>query len=259
MLTFPHKGSKIHGQDLGTPPDFSPVHYCSLFRKVSREVEPLDLKEELAYKIAFTIGPLQVPQYVVITWGIMAFLVIFSIIMTRNLKLVPGKRQVVIEGLVSFLYKLYYDILGEKGKRYIPYLGSVCIFLAVADGVGLLGISPPTRNLNVTMALAILAILLVQIGGIQTKGVGGWLRGFGHPVPVIAPMNILDLFTRPLSLSLRLFGNVLGGVIIMALLNSAIPIGIPLIGSAYFDIFDGLLQAYVFTFLTSLYLQEAIE
>ena len=92
----------------------------------------MDLNEELAYKIAFTIGPLQVPQYVVITWGIMAFLVIFSIIMTRNLKLVPGKRQVVIEGLVSFLYKLYYDILGEKGKRYIPYLGSVCIFLAVA-------------------------------------------------------------------------------------------------------------------------------
>ena len=219
----------------------------------------MDLNEELAYKIAFTLGPLQVPQYVVITWGIMAFLVIFSIIMTRNLKLVPGKRQVVIEGLVSFLYKLYYDILGEKGKRYIPYLGSVCIFLAVADGVGLLGISPPTRNLNVTVALAILAILLVQIGGIQTKGVGGWLRGFGHPVPVIAPMNILDLFTRPLSLSLRLFGNVLGGVIIMSLLNSAIPIGIPLIGSAYFDIFDGLLQAYVFTFLTSLYLQEAIE
>ena len=219
----------------------------------------MDLNEELAYKIAFTIGPLQVPQYVVITWGIMAFLVIFSIIMTRNLKLVPGKRQVVIEGLVSFLYKLYYDILGEKGKRYIPYLGSVCIFLAVADGVGLLGISPPTRNLNVTVALAILAILLVQIGGIQTKGVGGWLRGFAHPVPLIAPMNVLDLVIRPLSLSLRLFGNVLGGVIIMALLESVVPVGIPLIGNAYFDIFDGLLQAYIFTFLTSLYLQEAIE
>ena len=230
--------------------------YCSLCRNVSREVAPLDLNEELAYKIAFTVGPLQVPQYVVITWGIMAFLVIFSIIMTKNLKLVPGKRQVVIEGLVSFLYRMYYDILGEKGKRYIPYLGSVCIFLAVADGVGLLGISPPTRNLNVTVALA---ILLVQIAGIQTKGVGGWLRGFTHPVPVMVPMNILDLVTRPLSLSLRLFGNVLGGVIIMALLDSAIPIGVPLIGSAYFDIFDGLLQAYVFTFLTSLYLQEAIE
>ena len=214
------------------------------YHVLSREVRRLDLNEELAYKIAFTIGPLQVPQYVVITWGIMAFLVIFSIVMTRNLKLVPGKRQVVIEGLVSFLYKLYYDILGEKGKRYIPYLGSVCIFLAVADGVGLLGISPPTRNLNVTVALAILAILLVQVGGIQTKGAKGWLKGFGQ---------------RPLSLSLRLFGNVLGGVIIMALLNSAIPIGVPLIGSAYFDIFDGLLQAYVFTFLTSLYLQEAIE
>ena len=219
----------------------------------------MELSEELEYKIAFSVGGLDVPSYVVVTWGIMAFLVIFSIVMTRNMKLVPGKRQVVIEGLVTFLYKLYYDILGEKGKRYIPYLGSVCIFLAVADGIGLLGISPPTRNLNVTVALAILSILLVQVGAVQTKGVKGWLKGFGHPVPVIAPMNVLDLFTRPLSLSLRLFGNVLGGVIIMALLTSAIPVGVPLIGSAYFDVFDGLLQAYVFTFLTSLYLQEAIE
>ena len=257
-LTFAGKESKIHPQFWWYLFLISGEMIRS-YHVLSREVRRLDLNEELAYKIAFTIGPLQVPQYVVVTWGIMAFLVIFSIVMTRNLKLVPGKRQVVIEGLVSFLYKLYYDILGEKGKRYIPYLGSVCIFLAVADGVGLLGISPPTRNLNVTVALAILAILLVQVGGIQTKGAKGWLKGFGQPVPVIAPMNILDLFTRPLSLSLRLFGHVLGGVIIMALLNSAIPIGVPLIGSAYFDIFDGLLQAYVFTFLTSLYLQEAIE
>ena len=219
----------------------------------------MDINEELEYKIAFSIGSLNVPSYVVVTWGIMAALVLFSILMTRNLKLVPGKRQVVIEGLVSFLYNMYYDIVGEKGKRYIPYLGSACIFLAIANGVGLLGISPPTRNLNVTVALAILAILLVQAAGIQTKGVGGWLKAFGEPVPVIAPMNILDLVIRPLSLSLRLFGNVLGGVIIMALLAGAIPVGVPLIGSAYFDIFDGLLQAYIFTFLTSLYLQEAIE
>lgn len=223
------------------------------------EVDRLDLTEELEYKIAFSIGSLQVPQYVVTTWGIMALLVIVSILMTRNLKLAPGRRQVIVEGVVSFLYTLYYDIVGEKGKRYIPYLGSVCIFLAIADGVGLLGISPPTRNLNVTVALAILSILLVQVAAIQTKGTKGWLKGFAEPVAVVAPMNVLDLFTRPLSLSLRLFGNVLGGVIIMALLDSAIPIGVPLIGSAYFDIFDGLLQAYVFTFLTSLYLQEAIE
>lgn len=219
----------------------------------------MDLNEELSYKIAFTLGPLRVPEYVVVTWGLMAVLVVGSILLTRNLKLVPGRRQAAVEGVVEFLYRLYYDILGEKGKQYIPYLGSACIFLAVADGVGLLGISPPTRNLNVTVAMAILAILLVQVGGIRTKGVRGWLRGFGEPVPVIAPMNVLDLFTRPLSLSLRLFGNVLGGVIIMALLESVAPVGLPLIGSAYFDIFDGLLQAYVFTFLTSLYLQEAIE
>lgn len=219
----------------------------------------MDLNEELAYKIAFTVGPLRVPQYVVVTWGIMAVLVIGSFLLTRNLTLVPGKRQAAVEGVVSFLYNMYYDILGEKGKRYIPYVGSVCLFLAVANTVGLLGVTPPTRNLNVTVALAILAILLVQAAGIRTKGVRGWLRGFGQPVAAIAPMNILDLFTRPLSLSLRLFGNVLGGVIIMALLSSAIPIGVPLIGSAYFDLFDGLLQAYIFTFLTSLYLQEAVD
>ena len=184
-LTFAGKESKIHPQFWWYLFLISGKMIRS-YHVLSREVRRLDLNEELAYKIAFTIGPLQVPQYVVVTWGIMAFLVIFSIVMTRNLKLVPGKRQVVIEGLVSFLYKLYYDILGEKGKRYIPYLGSVCIFLAVADGVGLLGISPPTRNLNVTVALAILAILLVQVGGIQTKGGRGWLKGSEKAAPVVS-------------------------------------------------------------------------
>lgn len=219
----------------------------------------MDLSAELQYKIAFTIGKLAVPVSVVTMWGIMAFLVIFSIIMTRNMKLVPGKRQMAVEALVGMIYHVLYDILGEGGKRFIPYLGSVMLFLGVANVIGLFGFVPPTKDLNVTVALAIMSILLVEYAGIHKKGVKGWLKSFTFPVAMITPLNVMEVITKPLSLCMRLFGNVLGAFIIMSLIEHAAPIGVPLLASAYFDIFDGLLQAFVFVFLTALYIQDATE
>lgn len=86
-----------------------------------------------------------------------------------------------------------------------------------------------------------------------------WLKSFAEPIPIVAPINILELFIRPLSLCMRLFGNVLGAVVVMALIKYLIPLVIPLPFSFYFDIFDGIIQAYVFVFLTSLYIKEAVE
>ena len=99
-----------------------------------------------------------------------------------------------------------------------------------------------------------MSIVLVQVASIRNNGVGGWLKGFGKN-----PMNILELFTRPLSLAMRLFGNVLGAFVVMELIHIVIPVGAPAVVSLYFDIFDGLLQAYVFTFLTSLFISETAE
>ncbi len=221
-----------------------------------------ELAEKLAYKVSFYIPlgdvKIPVPQSVVVTWGVMAFLVILSIIFTRNMKIVPGKKQALIEFAIEKLYGVFYNILGEKGKRYIPYLLTVLLYLGVSNMLGLIGIAPPTKDLNTTAGLAIMSILLIQYAGIRQRGVGGWLKHFAHPIGIMVPMNILELFIKPLSLCMRLFGNILGAYIIMELIIYCVPAVVPLAASAYFDIFDGLLQAYVFCFLTSLFIEESI-
>jgi F-type H+-transporting ATPase subunit a len=225
----------------------------------------MELGEEILeqmnyYHNAITIAGFTIPQGVYITWGIMAFLVLVSIWFTRHMEMVPTrKRQVVIETFVGTLYNMLYTILGDHGKRYIPYLLTVMMYLGVADMIGLFGFSPPTKDLNVTLGLALMSIVLVQIASVRQKGVGGWMKGFTHPVAIVTPLNILELGIKPLSLCMRLFGNVLGAFIIMELVKVVVPVVFPLACSMYFDVFDGLLQAYVFVFLTSLYIQEAIE
>ena len=104
-----------------------------------------------------------------------------------------------------------------------------------------------------------MSILLIQYAGISQKGPKKWLKSFAEPIAVIAPLNVMELFIKPLSLCMRLFGNVLAAFVIMELIKHIIPVALPVPFSLYFDIFDGLLQAYVFVFLTSLYIKEAVE
>ena len=209
---------------------------------------------------SITIGGYTIPNSVYVSWGIIVVLVLLSIWFTRHMEVIPTKkRQVVIEGFIGMLYNMLYGILGEHGKRYIPYLLTVMIYLGLANMMGLFGIAPPTKSLNVTLGLAIMSIVLVQYASIHQKGVGGWLKSFTQPVVVVTPLNVLELVIKPLSLCMRLFGNILGAFIIMELLKMVIQAVIQLAARMYFDVFDALLQAYVFVFLTSLYIQEAIE
>ena len=180
--------------------------------------------------------------------------------MTRNLKVEnPGKRQVVIEMFVTGLQNIVKSIIGEEGERYVPYLVTVMMYIGLSNIIGLLGMKPPTKDLNVTGALGLLSILLIQYANIRARGTKGWLKSFAQPVAVVTPINILELFIRPLSLCMRLFGNVLGAFVVMELLKALVPVIIPIPFSLYFDIFDGFIQAYVFVFLTSLFIKEAVE
>jgi F-type H+-transporting ATPase subunit a len=221
------------------------------------------LIEELNCETVFTIpvfGGIPISESVVVTWIIMAALTLVSICMVRNLTVEnPGKKQQVLEMAVGGLNNFFEDLIGEEGKRYIPYLISVAIYVGVANMIGLLGFKPPTKDLNATAALAIMSILLIEYAGFHKKGLKGFIKSFAEPVPIIAPINILELFIKPLSLCMRLFGNVLGAFVVMELLKAiAAPI-IPIPFSLYFDIFDGLIQAYVFVFLTALFIKEAVE
>ena len=199
-------------------------------------------------------------ESVFVTWLIMAVVILLCAIFVRNLKVTnPGKGQLLLETAVSGIYSFFEDILGEKGKRFIPYLMSVGIYIGIANLIGILGFKPPTKDINVTASLAILSIIWIELSGVLAKGGRGWLKSFAEPMVVILPINILEIFIRPLSLCMRLFGNVLGSFVIMELLKMVVPAILPAVFSCYFDIFDGLIQAYVFVFLTALFIKEAID
>lgn len=218
------------------------------------------LMEELNCETVFTIGGIGISESVVVTWIIMAFFLLVSILLTRNLKVEdPGRGQLFLENAVTWVQNMIGGILGEEGKSYAPYLTSILIYLGVANLIGILGFKPPTKDLNVTAALALMSIILIEAAGIRKKGVRRWLKGFAEPIPLVAPINVLEVFIKPLSLCMRLFGNVLGAFVIMKLIECILPVGLPVIFSAYFDLFDGLIQAYVFVFLTSLFIKEAME
>ena len=219
--------------------------------------------EELNCKTVFTIpvfGGIPVAESIVVTWIIMAVLVLLSVILVRNLKVENvGRKQLLLETGISFLYDFFYGILGEKGKRYITYLMTVVLYIGIANIIGLCGFKSPTKDLNVTVALAVMSIVLIEYSGIHAKGSKKWLKSFAEPVAIVAPINVLELFIRPLSLSMRLFGNVLGSFVVMELLKIVMPILLPIPFSIYFDIFDGFIQAYVFVFLTALFMKEKME
>ena len=199
------------------------------------------LMEELQCKTVFTIpvfGGIPVAESVAVTWVIMAVLLILSLVLVRNLSVEnPGKKQLLLETGVSFLHNFFKDILGEEGKMYIPYLMTVVIYIGIANIFGVFGFVPPTKDLNCTIGLAITSIFLIEYAG----------------------FHILEVVIRPTSLCMRLFGNVLGSYVVMKLLEFICPAVLPIPFSLYFDFFDGFIQAYVFVFLTSLFIKEAIE
>lgn len=222
-----------------------------------------NLMEELNCQPVFTIpvfGGISVNESIVVTWIIMAVLVLLSIILVRNLKVEnPGKVQLALEASIGWAQDFFEGIIGKENRRYIPYLITVLLYLAVSNVIGLAGFKPPTKDLNVTAALAIMSMILIEYSGIRKNGVKHWLVHFTKPVPFVAPIMVMEVFIRPLSLCMRLFGNMLGGFVVMELVKLVVPLFVPIPLSFYFDIFDGLLQAYVFVFLTAVYMNEEME
>ena len=170
---------------------------------------------------------------------------------------IPIYESVVVTWIIMAVVFLL--CIGEHGTAYIPYLMAVALYIGIANLIGLLGFKPPTKDMNVTVALAVMSIVLIEVSGIRQKGTKGWLKSFAEPMPIVLPINVLEIFIKPLSLCMRLFGNVLGSFVIMELIKIIIPPVLPAVFSCYFDIFDGLIQAYVFVFLTALFIKEATE
>jgi F-type H+-transporting ATPase subunit a len=225
-------------------------------------------------RIAFYIGDIPVSETVTVTWFIMFVLLVFSIVATRNMKKEATGLQLVVEQLVKTIVNLTKQNMGEKNVAWAPYVGTLLLFIGISNIMGLFGFRPPTGDLNTTMSLSILTFVLTQLFGVKSKGLGGYGKGFLEPIPLLLPLNIIGELANPVSLGFRLFGNIVAGIIIMALLYGAlgnftslllglsVPLlqaGVPAVLHIYFDVFAGLLQSFIFTMLTMVFISGAME
>ena len=165
------------------------------------------LMEELTVEYV-KVGSLQIPESVVISWVIMLLLVVGSILLTRNLKVDHiSKRQAALEALYSLGKNFFEGLLGKEGSRYVPYLMTVALYIACSNVIGVFGVKPPTKDLDVTAALALMSIVLIEYAGVRARGGAGFLKSLAAPTPIMTPMNILEIAIRPTSLCMRLFGG----------------------------------------------------
>jgi len=236
-------------------------------------MEMLEIKTILTINVAGFSIP--ITETVIISWVIMLILIVASLLLTRSLKEVPTGPQTILETGVEFLNNFANNQFGSYAKYLGSYVGSLFLFLLVANIIPVLSplplkvfghvftppfeIHPPTKDINVTASLAVITITLVIVCGLLARGIGGWLKSFLHPLPVMLPFNIMDYGTRLISLALRLFGNILGGFVLMSMIEGILPVALPVVASLYFDFFDGIVQAGIFVFLTSLYISEAVK
>ncbi|MEE1315371.1 MAG: F0F1 ATP synthase subunit A [Faecalimonas sp.] len=172
----------------------------------------------------------------------------------------PGALQNIAELGVEMLDNMVKSSMGDKGIPYRNYLGTLFIFLLVSNLSGLLGLRPPTADYGVTLGLGLITFFIVQTNNIRYNKFGAFTDLF-KPLPFLFPINLIGEIATPISLSLRLFGNVLAGTVIMSLiygLLSKVAILWPGVLHVYFDIFSGAIQAYVFCMLTMVFIQNKI-
>ena len=188
----------------------------------------------------------------------------FAIVVNRVMKHateVPGKFQNAVEMIVDLLDGIVKGGMGKSAYKFMNYIGTVFIVILVCNLSSLVGLRPPTADYGVTLPLGLLTFVLIHFNKFKHQKVSGVIKGLCDPWPIWAPINIIGEIAVPISLSLRLFANVLSGTVMLALvyaLLSVIAIGWPAILHVYFDIFSGAIQTYVFCMLTMTYISDAI-
>ena len=179
----------------------------------------------------------------------------------KNAKDVPTGFQNVVELIVEKLDGMVDSTMGKNGKNFRNYIGTIFIFILFSNISGLLGLRPPTADYGTTLPLGLMTFTLIFVQKIRYQKVSGFLKGLCDPWPFWAPINIIGDCAVPISLSLRLFANILSGTVMMALiygLLSKIAVIWPAALHVYFDLFSGAIQTYVFCMLTMTYISDAM-
>ena len=209
-------------------------------------------------------------ETVVISWGIILAVTLLLAWLTKDLKTKNiSKRQVAAEWIVTTVYGLVEDTMGKHWRSFAPYIAALFTFSITGSLVSMIGLRSVTADFNAPLTWALITFVFIHGTNIKTHGIGGYLKGYVDPVPVMLPINILSEVSTPVSMSLRHFGNVVSGMVITSLLYFALSvatkaigvafltIGVPALLSLYFDLFSGFMQAFVFIMLTMAYISNA--
>ena len=215
--------------------------------------------EALNIAVLWQIGPVVITQTVVTTWVIMAVLAFASWMLTRRLALRPGTSQAAVEGVVVTIESAISAVAPNHARRMLPLVGSLWIFLVVANLAGLIpGVHSPTADLSATAALALLVFLSVHAFGIHTQGLRGYLHHYLTPSPILLPFNLISEVTRIVALAVRLFGNIMSlemaALLILLVAGFLVPIPILML-----HIIEALVQAYIFGMLALIYIAGGLE
>jgi len=208
-------------------------------------------------------------QVLVVIWFVFAVLLLFAFLGSSNAERIPHGFQNFMESAVEFVTDIAKDQLGESFyKEWIPFIGTLFFFIFGCNWAGAIipwklielpegEFAAPTNDINTTVALALLTSFAYFYAGLSKKGLG-YFKRYVEPIPLLLPINILEDFTKPLSLSFRLFGNVLADELTVTVLTSLVPLVIPL-PIMLLGIFAGSIQALIFSTLAAAYIAEAIE
>ena len=205
---------------------------------------------------------LHVGEHVTYTWLVMAILLLVSFLASRSLTMVPSGVQNLMEAVVTGIEGLIEETMGEEGKAYFPLIATFALFILVSNLLALIpGFYPPTANLNTNIALALTVFVLTHVVGIKKHGFA-YIKHFMGPILWLAPlMLIIELIShlaRPLSLSLRLFGNMYGHEVVLMIFLALVPLFLP-IPMMLMGVLIAFIQTFVFTLLAMIYIAGALE
>jgi len=209
--------------------------------------------------IIFAIGPFGITRTVVTTWGIMLVLGVFSALATRRLSDTPGTVQTVLEGVVSAIEDAVTAVLPQGGRLLVPFVGTLWIFLVVANLAGIVpGLHSPTADLSLTAALALLVFLSVHWYGVRAEGLRTYLRHYLSPNPIMLPFHIVSELSRTVALAVRLFGNITSletaALLVLIVAGFLAPVPILLL-----HVVEALVQAFIFGMLALVYIAGGIQ
>jgi F-type H+-transporting ATPase subunit a len=202
------------------------------------------------------------PDYIVMCLILLVGLSLSLGLASRRLALVPSKRQGFMEMIIETFEWLLTDIIGPEGKRYLPLVGTLGLFILSANLLGLVpGLMSPTSKLNVTLGCALTVFVYYHWQGMKAQGVLRYLKQFMGPIPMLAPLlvpiEVISHFSRPLSLSIRLFGNIFAEELLIVIIASIVPLILPLPFMAV-SLFTATIQAFVFVLLACIYIAGAV-